>query len=122
MQISTKATNIELTPSISSYLEKKLLVLRRFVDPADESARAEVEIERTTRHHRSGDVFRAEINMHVAGKNLRVESIKDDLYAAIDEMKDEITRELTSYKKRRITLVRKGAQKAKAILRSLYRR
>jgi len=116
MLISTKATNLELTLAISRYVNKKLTALGRLVRAQDESAHAEVEIEKTTAHHRSGDVFRAEINLHIAGKRFRAEVTTNDLYAAIDAMKDEIERALESHKDKRLTLRKKGGQKVKSML------
>lgn len=117
MQFSTKATNIELSQAIDDYLDKKLSVLDKHIDSSDESANAQIELEKTTEHHRSGDIFRAEINLHIAGKNMRVDETAGDLYSAIDSMKDGIARELTSYKKKKRTWVRRGAQRLKTILR-----
>jgi ribosome-associated translation inhibitor RaiA len=44
---------------------------------------------------------------------------KEDLYAAIDEVKDEIVREVTGGKKKRETLIRKGGAKIKSIIKKL---
>lgn len=116
MLISIKATNLELTPAISRYVSKKLNALGRLVSARDESAHAEVELGKTTKHHRSGDIFRAEINVHIIGKRLRAEAVAADLYAAIDTMKDEMERALESHKDKRLTLRKKGGQKVKSML------
>ena len=85
MRISKKATNVQLSEAIEDYLEKHLIShLERFVDKSDESASLSIEVGRTTRHHHKGDIFRAEVNLHVAGRNLRAESERNDLYVAID--------------------------------------
>ena len=118
MKVNTKATNIGLTEAIEEYLEKHLILpVGRFVDTTDESAALGIEVGKTTRHHHKGEIFRAEANLHVAGRNLRAESEREDLHAAIDDARDELVRELTSYKKRKLGLLRRGGQKIKNFLK-----
>lgn len=108
-----------MTPAISDYLDKKIADIEKFVSADDESAAAHIEIEKTTAHHHTGDIFRAEITLHISGKSLRAEATKEDLYAALDEIKDETIRELSSYKNRQKTLVKKGGRLLKRRLRGL---
>lgn len=118
MQIKIKATNIELTSAIEAYVEEKVRGAEKFaVSHVDENPIAEVEIGKTTNHHQSGDVFRAEVNLRVRGKHFRATSEKSDLYAAIDDMRNELVRELNSHKEKDRTLVRRGAGMIKNILR-----
>ena len=118
MQIKIKATNIELTNAIESYVEEKLQSVEKFmVSHEEEEPVAYVEVGKTTKHHNSGDVFLAEINIRVRGKQFRAVSEKSDLYAAIDDMKDELIRELNSYKNKDRTLMRRGAGMIKNLLR-----
>ncbi len=119
MNIKIKATNFEITPAIEDYIEKRISTIEKFVKDNDGSARADVEVGKTTKHHRSGDVFRAEVNVHASGKNFYAVSEKDDLYAAIDDVRDEIVYTLTSYKDRTITVMRKGALRVKNMLKGL---
>lgn len=121
MRINIKATNLELTTAISDYAEKKVSGLVKFINKNDESAVANVEVGKSTKHHHSGDIFRAEINLHIAGKDLRAVAEKDNLYSAIDEVKDEMVREITSHKSRQRTLLRRGGAKIKAFIRGFYK-
>lgn len=116
MKINTKATGISLTPSISEYVEKKVNMLEKFFRATDEVL-VNVEVGKSTRHHKSGDVFRAEIKVSAAGENYYAVVETEDLYAAIDEVKDEIVSELTSRRKRAMRLFKKGAQKLKKLFR-----
>ncbi len=117
--VNIKATNIELTPAITSYVAKKLQYTRKLVDLDSGKVTALLEVGKTTKHHRSGDIFRAEINLKVAGKQFRAVAKRDDLYAAIDEMKNILLAELKRDKEARITSVRKGGAKLKSMMRSL---
>ena len=118
MQIKIKTINIEMTDAISSYVEEKLQSLEKFAVPHDEeNPLLYVEIGKTTNHHQSGDIFRAEVSMNVRGKQFRAVSEKDDLYTAIDDMRAELARVLTSHKDKERTLVRRGAGVIKDLLR-----
>lgn len=118
MRTNIKATGIELTPAIRDYIESKLSGhLERFLDPKDESAIADIEIGKTTQHHQKGDVFRAEVNLHMARAHLRAEAKSGDVYSAIDFVENEIVREITAYRDRRLTLVRRGARAFKETMR-----
>ncbi|SRR3989344_3775737 len=112
MQINTKATNITMTPAISEYVEKKVNMLEKFFRGASDVL-VSVEVGKTTKHHKSGDIFRAEIHVVTSGQEYYAEAETEDLYAAIDEVKDEIVHELTSRKKKALRLFRKGGAKIK---------
>jgi putative sigma-54 modulation protein len=118
MQKNIKATGIEITPAISDYVERKFSAFDRFVQD-ENSSLCNVEVGKTTNHHKQGDVFRAEVNLRISGKNFFAASEKDDLYAAIDEVKDDILREITTEKDRSTTVMRRGALKLKNILKGL---
>lgn len=115
MKTNVKTTNITLTPAISEYIEKKLAMLQKFFENHD--VLLNVEVGKTTRHHKSGDVFRAEIQVVCEGKNYYAQVETDDLYAAIDKVKDEISQKLSSEKRKALHLFRRGAAKIKNILR-----
>lgn len=118
MQIKIKTTNIELTSALSAYVEEKINSVEKFAPPhADEVLLANVEIGKTTKHHNAGEVYCAEVNITVRGKGYRAVSEKADLYAAIDDVRDEIARELNSSKERSRTLMRRGAGVLKNLIR-----
>lgn len=121
MNISVKATNIELTPAISQYIDEKVGSLKKFILAADPTTvRASVEVGKTTRHHHSGsDIFLAEINLYIDGKIFRAVSEQGTLYAAIDDMKDEIAREITSSKNKQRALFRRGGAAVKNLIKGL---
>ncbi len=111
-----KLTNIEMTKAISSYLDKRLEKLEKFIGD-DPSAKGQVEIGTTTRGQKSGEIYRAEINLHIAGKKLRTEAEETDLYAAIDKARDEMVRSLKSYKEKQRSLLRRGSYQVKKLLK-----
>ncbi len=117
MRISIKATNIDLTDALRSYVTERIESVKKLTTVSEESLHAAVEIGKTTHHHKQGDVFRAEVNFHLAHNLVRVVAVKDDLYAAIDEMKNDLARELTSDRSKDRTLMRRGASVVKGMMK-----
>lgn len=113
-----KVKDLELTQAIEDYLEKKLATLKKFFsDFNEELVMVEIELGRTTRHHQTGAIFRAEINLSSNGKLFRVESERDDLYAAIDEVRDDLEREIKKFKEKKETVFVRGARSLKKAFR-----
>lgn len=108
---------IESSKAIENYLEKRLKGLRKLVK--DDGARVTVELGKTTEHHKQGDIFRAEINLRSKGKDFYVAVEKDDLYSAIDEMRDEIMAEVKKFRGKSETIFRRGARKIKNVMKGL---
>ncbi|MES2059517.1 MAG: ribosome-associated translation inhibitor RaiA [Patescibacteria group bacterium] len=110
-----KHTNMELTPAISDYLAKKLAALDKFVE--DKAAIARIEVGRMNNHHHKGEVFSAEINLEFGGNKFRAVAASDDMYRAIDMMRDEIVGEVVRSSKKKRHLLRRGKQKIKDLMR-----
>lgn len=119
MKINIKTSSISLTPSISDYVEKRLQSIQRFFD-GDTTAMCDVELARTTAHHKAGDIFRAEIHIVAKEKNLYASSEQDDLYKAIDIVRDEMLREVRSSKSKGISLLRRGGARVKDMIRGFW--
>src|SRR3989344_8055041 len=116
MRINIKATGIELTPAISDYVNKKISTLEKYMTG---DAVAQVEVGKSTKHHKNGNVFRAEVHIIGGGLDLYAVSEKDDLYAAIDVVRDEIVHNVVHTKNKRETLYRRGAQVIKNMMKGL---
>lgn len=112
MNLNIKTTNTSLTPAIKDYLEKKLMMLDKIVDFDRDNVLVEAEIGKTTQHHQKGDVFRAEVNLSIGGHFFRAVSEMDDLYAAIDTVKDQLSQEVKSSKDKHKTEMRHGAPRS----------
>ncbi len=122
MKIDIKSTNLELTPAISTYINEKIGSLERFINISEDVKTGEtapveafVEIARTTKHHKHGDVLRAEINMKVKGELLRSEAKDRDIRVALDTAKDIMERQLTEGKSKKQTQSKKGARLLKRL-------
>jgi len=120
MKINEKGTNMEINQEIKDYLYKKLAHIDKFLNPADESVMCEVELGKISNHHNKGDVYKTEINLHIAGKNLRAEAEMDDIFASIDIAKDEMVRELQSNKDKKVSMMRRGGAKIKNLIKGIF--
>jgi ribosomal subunit interface protein len=58
---------------------------------------ARIEIGKTTKHHKNGKIFYAEINLELPHRLLRATVEAEDLYEAIDRVKEELEREILRY-------------------------
>ena len=118
MNITIKATNVEITEKVNQYLTKKLSTIQKFLH---EEAIVSVELARTTNHHKKGDVFKAEIRISkekmAKGKNPYAVSESTDIFSAIDMVKDEIHDMLASAKDKGQALKKKGQQKLKKMIK-----
>lgn len=114
MNFIVKGKDLEITEAVQNYLQKRIDALEKYgSDSSQEAVKIEAEIGKTTRHHKSGDIFRAEINLTLGGKLFRAEAEKDDLYAAIDEVRDTLERELKKFKTKKETIFIRGARSIK---------
>jgi|JI6StandDraft_1071083.scaffolds.fasta_scaffold29848_5 putative sigma-54 modulation protein len=104
-----KATNIELTPELREYAEKRVSALEKYLSN-DELIH--IEVGQGTKH-KHGDVFRAEIRFMYQGKQLYATAEKSDIFTAIDTAKEQIARETSSLKTRLHKRFRDGAKRVK---------
>jgi len=116
MNIRTNTHGIELTPSISSYIEKKLVTIERLLKDVPPETLVEIEIEKDSKQ-RKGQGFNAQINIFLPNKRLFASADHDDLYAAIDKAKDEILSELKKQNVKRRDMFRRSAAKTKQLFK-----
>jgi len=101
MKITIKATNLDLTPEIKKAIEEKIATLDKFISHTDTSIEAFVEVAIETRHHKKGKIYYAEVNIKVPGKIIRAEAKEDNIYKAINTVKDELKVLLEKYKEKK---------------------
>jgi len=119
MNINLKGSGIELTPAIREYAEKKILSLEKYLNPKNDGAVFHVDLGRTTKHHKHGEIFKAEINVIGGGLDLFAEAEAQDLYSAIDLVEKELAHELLHEKGRKIKLLRRGQRTIKNMIKGL---
>lgn len=122
MNITIKATNMDLTDAIRDHAEKRVESLGKFLPNQGDNVQVQVEVGKTSNHHKSGDIFRAEINLSLAGNatQFRAEAETADLYAAIDMARDELEVELKRYKGKKEALYKRGAKTLKSLMKRFW--
>ncbi|PIZ95312.1 MAG: ribosomal subunit interface protein [Candidatus Magasanikbacteria bacterium CG_4_10_14_0_2_um_filter_37_12] len=95
MLIITQATGVDMTDAIKEYVEEKIGGLEKYFDNIQ---KAEVDVGMHSHHHQKGKVYYAELNLYVPGKMIRMVKEAEDLYKAIDKVKDHMKVELEKLK------------------------
>lgn len=96
MQIDIYTKNISLDDALRIFIEDKIGGLGKYIK--GNAISAKVEIGRPSRHHHSGMVFRAEVNLSIGGKLLRADCVHADLRTAITQVKDELQIQIKKFK------------------------
>ncbi len=120
LNIQRKGTNIALTEAIENYVDSKMQVLERFLEHHPEHL-VTVEVGKTSNHHKSGDIFRAEVHLTMKETNLRAVAETSDLYSAIDEVKDEILGLVKKHHARKHGMWKRGAGRIKDMVHGYLR-
>lgn len=119
MNIQIKTTTISLTPAISEYVEKRLNGIEKFFQD-DSTLKFDLELAKTTNHHKNGDIFKAEAHLIAKDVNIYSSVEKEDLYVAIDALKDEVLREIKNSNSKRRSFIRRGGAQIKNIMKGIW--
>jgi putative sigma-54 modulation protein len=125
MQINLQGKNIELTEAIKDYVSKRVTNLEKLLSGMEINAgeaMIDFDVMKTTNHHKAGEIFHASCKINIAGKEFFGESDHEDLYSAIDEVKETLFNDIQKNKDRRKTLFRRGAVSVKKMLKGLSKR
>jgi ribosomal subunit interface protein len=116
MRIDIKGTQLELTPSLKTFITQKIGSVGKLLSRLEREGELTLffEIARTTKHHRHGDVFYAEATLAFpGGQTIRIEEKDADARVAIDRVRDRLKLEVKRRKDRkseRIVRSRKNAR------------
>lgn len=108
MNIRIYSKDFELTSSDKDYIKEKISSLVKYYNRINN---VDIEVGLTTQRHQKGKIYRAELNIEVPGRLLRVEKVTEGLYKAIDKVRDHMARELRNYKEKNRDKDREGRQK-----------
>jgi len=91
MNLTITGHHLEVTPAIRGYVEEKMgRVTRHFDQVIDVTVILSVE---KLKH-------KAEVNLHLRGKDIYVESVDSDMYAALDVLADKRDRQVVKHKEK----------------------
>ena len=105
MEVTIRGRNIEVTPRLQEYVEKKIGKLDRYL-PAIDEAHMELAVEKT---RSAQDRQVAQLTIRSKGALLRAEERNHDLYTAIDAVLDKMYRQIGRYKGKHQDRAREGA-------------
>ncbi len=106
MDVSIFTRNMEMTPRLSDYVDKKVEKLDRYLSSIDE-ARMDLSVE-NTRNAAHSQV--AQLTVRVRGTILRAEERTQDMFASIDAVLDKMHRQIARYKGKRRDRHQAGAE------------
>ena len=92
MNLNVSGHHLEVTPAIRDYVRAKIERVTRHFDHVID-AHVILTVDKLRQ--------RAEVTLHVAGKDLHCECEQEDLYAAIDLLADKLDRQVLRYKDKR---------------------
>lgn len=121
MQIDLQAKNIEITEAIRDYIEKKVTNLGKVLAQIEANGgevRVLFDIGRITKH-KGGEIFHADCLVNVDGKEFYASADKEDLYEAVDDIKENLFNEISKNKDKKISLFHRGARKMKNVLKGI---
>jgi putative sigma-54 modulation protein len=102
MNLNVSGHHLEVTPAIRRYVGTKLRrVLRHFDHVID--AHVILSVVKLKQ--------KAEVTLHVRGKDIHCQSEDEDLYAAIDLLADKLDRQVLKYKGKRLQTPRKAIKR-----------
>ena len=89
MNLNVSGHHLEVTPALRSYVHEKIGRVKRHFDHVID-AHVILTADKVTQ--------KAEVTLHVPGKDLHCECEDGDLYAAIDVLADKLDRQILKYK------------------------
>ena len=99
VKINIQSSNLDLTPALAEYIEKKIGGLEKFLKRFEaDSVLVEVDVGRSTRHHRHGRVYYVDVNLLIPGGTIRAAHDDEDVRKAIDAVKEKLQREIKKFK------------------------
>jgi len=127
MKIIIKSTKFKITPFLKKYIEEKINSLEKFskifqnkkyfnhfFSKGKPKVEAWVEVGKETLHHKKGPFFWAECQMRFPGKSLRATARAKSLEIAINEIRNELKRQMKEYKEKMATKIKHGQRVLKA--------
>ncbi|MEP6874655.1 MAG: ribosome-associated translation inhibitor RaiA [Burkholderiales bacterium] len=94
MNLTISGHHLDVTPALREYVLTKLdRVTRHFDQVVDINVLLSVEKLKEKERRQ-----KAEVTLHVKGKDIFVEQSSEDLYAAIDQLMDKLDRQVCRYK------------------------
>ncbi len=120
MRVNIRQKNIEITPALREYIDEKIIrSAEKFLQnkASTDLPILDVEVERTTGHHRKGDVFRVAAKLCAGQQCFYANARGADVRAVCDVLEEELEREMYGRKNKITAMFRRGARVFKKSMR-----
>lgn len=104
MKINIRGKNIQVTPALQEYVEKKIGKLGKFLE-TNQEIQVKLTVEKDRQRHR------VEVTMPLNGYLLRGEEETTDMYASVDLVLEKLERQIDKYKTRVSRKIKNGSIK-----------
>ncbi len=113
--VNYRSNNVELDDTLRALCERKLQTLEKFFQNHPET---EVEVEfRREGQSNTGKQYKVSALVIFSGKTFYAASIEESFERALDEVRDELDKELRRSHDKQVSLVRRGGAALKRLLR-----
>lgn len=92
MNLTINGHHLDITPAIRDYVESKLERVTRHFDHVIDM-HVTMSVDKLQQ--------KIEVNVHLRGKDIHVEAVEADMYAAIDMLADKLDRQVIKHKEKR---------------------
>ncbi len=116
IMINITSKNFEITDSINTKIRQNLEKLYNLIS-AD--AGLDVVLERTTNHHKKGDVYKIHLVVKAGSRRYNAEVHGENIYSLIDELQLKIEREIKEGGEKKRVKDRNFARKIKSVLKNI---
>lgn len=119
MHVDIYSKGIELTDALREYVFDRMSHVQKYTERPDAEMHAYVEIKKNSGHHKTGtNAYHASARFVVDGHEYFAETSHEDMYAAVDTVRDHLYREIRDKKGKRESMFRRG----KNLFRRVFRR
>ena len=115
MNATLKAKNTTLSDSMKAYVGEKIMASVEKIAKGNriDAVLMDIEVGKTSRHHKKGLVWEAQATVHMDADMFRAEAEGESFQEAVDLLEGELLREIKKMKGKKTTVMRKGARRAK---------
>ncbi len=117
MKVEIFAKDVELTPELKKYIEKKTESFEKVLGKSNEERKFDFRIGRNTKAHQKGKIFFAEGRVETPNKAYGGKVKGGTESEVIDKLKDEILKKIRRNKDKKDSLIKRGGRKIKELLR-----
>lgn len=110
--------NVSIDQKLHDYIEKRFAKFERFMDGKERREIAVTASKSTSRDR--DDRYRIEVRSRMRGADFFAVAESGELMSAVDLAKEELMRDVTREKGKRLTLFHRGARRIKNIAKGVY--